>query len=76
MKMKLFQKKQHIFGDTVEPDCAYCRFNSSPEGGEEVSCPNWSEEKSHCRRYQYDPTRRVPKGAPKLRQYNQEDFTL
>lgn len=76
--MGLFRKKQRILGGAIEPNCRYCRYNSADEHDpdDQVKCPNYTEGAECCRRYEYDPTKRVPKNTPRLGNYTQDDFSL
>ena len=68
----LFRKKKEVFGEGIEPNCIYCRFNS---GEDEVICSR-SMKKGKCRKYEYDPTKRMPKTLPALQKYSRDDFSL
>lgn len=71
------RKKKPPFGAEIEPSCRYCRFNM---GEEEIRCPykenSRPNEQDSCKKYIYDPLKREPKGAPRLRTYTKEDFEL
>ena len=56
--------KRPLFGNFVEPACRYCQHRG-------VVAPYDS-----CRKYRYDPLRRVPSRQPVLPQYDQSDFEL
>ena len=68
-----------LFRKDIEPRCAYCA-----RGGvineREVACPRKGvvAAEEHCRRFQYDPLKRVPPRPVKLKTANlsEEDFTL
>ena len=68
----LFRKKKAVFGGNIEQDCLYCRYNS---GDDEVICPR-KPKRGKCRKYEYDPTKRMPKIQPALRKYSKDDFSL
>lgn len=68
-------KKETLFGSTVEPSCAYC-LNSVTVQGEARCRIGQSLTDGKCRKYTYDPLRRVPKEQPKLRSYSAKDFEL
>ena len=70
--MPLFQKK-------IEPRCAYCA-NGRLMGEDRIVCPKKGvmDAASHCRKFVYDPLRRIPPRpmtAP-CAVPQDEDFTL
>ena len=70
--MKLFRKN-------MEKRCAYCA-SGSVLSESKVACPYRGivDAAGHCRRFAYDPLKRVPpRPAPlKSEKYSAEDFTL
>lgn len=71
-------KKSKLFGSDIEPACEYCLNGSSAEDGLTVAC-RYRGIKSindKCRRFKYDPLKRVPKRQPDLPTYNEDDFKL
>ena len=70
--MPLFQKK-------IEPRCAYC-VHSRPLSEEEVVCGKKGvlSAASSCRRFRYDPLKRVPPRPAKLHTQGltDEDFQI
>ena len=68
-----------IFRKNVEPACAYCK-HSAPAGEDSCICVKkgivslWDS----CRRFSYDPLRRVPEAAPapKTEGLYPDSFTL
>lgn len=69
--MRLFSKKAHIA-------CKHCRYGRKTMGGEKVLCTRKGivELDFSCRKYQYDPLKRVPRRRPSLPAFTQEDFKL
>ena len=70
--MKLFRKN-------LEKRCAYCA-NGTMLNEREVACPHHgvTDCAYHCRRFVYDPLKRVPPrpAALKTENYSAEDFKL
>jgi hypothetical protein len=67
-----------LFRKTIEPRCAYCRHGATI-GENEVACyyKGVMDGSYRCRRFRYDPLRRVPPPPAQLRRdYKPEDFTL
>lgn len=50
-----------LFSRLLDPSCSYCRFGR-PIGGGEIACVKRgiTSENGHCRKFKYDPLRRVP----------------
>ena len=72
MKKRLLNKKKY------PPSCSHCRHGRlAPDGGS-VLCVKKGivETDGKCRSYAYDPLKRIPRRAPVLPQYSQEDFSL
>lgn len=70
--------KKKLFGNRKEPRCETCAHGKLSANGESVLCVQGGAlPLSHsCRRYQYDPLRRVPKRRPVLGEYSAADFAL
>ena len=67
-----------LFRKELEPRCAYCR-HSSPLDDRNVGCYYKGVVGGgyHCRRFRYDPLKRVPPlAAPLRRAYSPDDFKL
>ena len=72
----IFSMRKHLFGDTIKPACAYCIFgDDSPDGGAIVCVQKGRVmPRFRCRRFRYDPLRRVPAQSPRLPDYSQDEF--
>lgn len=70
--------KKKLFGNQKEPRCETCAHGKLSANGKTVLCVQGGAlPLSHsCRRYQYDPLRRVPKRRPLLGDYSAADFAL
>jgi len=57
----------------VDPSCAYCA-----KGGHDAKCEQKAVKKGRpaCRKFRYDPLKRVPQRPAVLEKFTQEDFTL
>ncbi len=67
----LFSDKGHkycaycLYGAPIEDDMVCCRFRGN------VNC------ESHCLRFRYDPTKRIPPSKQAIEsEYSEEDFKL
>ena len=70
--------KKKLFGNKQEPRCETCAHGKRSANGTSVLCVQGGAlPLTHsCRRYQYDPLRRVPKRRPLLGDYSAADFAL
>ncbi len=70
--------KKKLFGNKKEPRCETCAHGKLSANGESVLCVQGGAlPLTHsCRRYRYDPLRRVPKRRPLLDEYSAADFAL
>ena len=68
-----------LFGKNIEPACKYCvRLMQLSPSGKDALCEHKGVVSAdfHCRRYEYDPLKRIPKVTPPLQQFSSEDFSL
>ena len=68
-----------LFGKNIEPACKYCELALQNMSGERhVLCEKYGVVRGdyHCRKYIYDPTKRIPKPPKPLEKFNPEDFSL
>lgn len=66
-----------IFGD-VEPKCAYCEHGQIASNSTQVLCIKRGifDLSYSCRKFKYDPLKKIPQETPELQQYSAEDFSL
>ncbi len=68
-----------LFRKKIERSCGYCLYGSHMENGV-ILCvkKGFRSEESQCRRFKYDPCKRIPKKAKALdfSKYDKEDFSL
>lgn len=71
-------KKTVYNTENIEPQCEYCVLGKPSPDGETVLCPKKGivRKDYSCRKYKYDVMKRVPKKAPKLQNFDKEDFSL
>lgn len=69
--------KNKILGD-VTPKCEYCKFGKLAADGKSVLCPKKGilDKEECCKKFAYDPLKRVPQKAPELTEFKKEDFEL
>ncbi len=70
--------KSKLFSDDIPPACAYCKHGFTTWDGKTVLCkkngvcnPGFS-----CRKYRYDPLKRIPKRPRALPKFDRSDFEL
>lgn len=76
--MSIFRQKKKLFGNNIEPACEYCRHGSRSSDNAMILCskkgivsPFYS-----CGKFEYMPTKRIPRRRPKLPEFSREDFKL
>ncbi len=72
MALKLFKGK-------TEPQCAYCEYSEYSDGQDVAVCRKIGgimQLHSKCKKYKYDPLKRVPKKAILNMDFSKEDFEL
>ncbi|MFV0351897.1 MAG: hypothetical protein ACK5JF_06250 [Oscillospiraceae bacterium] len=69
---------KHLFGDTIDPACAYCMHGTESSDQVMILCPRFGPvaPSFHCKHFKYDPLRREPKRRPKLPEFSPDDFKL
>ena len=68
-----------LFGNNIEPACKYCaNLMQLTPSGKEALCERRGivSPDFHCRHYDYDPLKRIPKVLPSLQKFSAEDFSL
>lgn len=70
--------RMKLFGNSIEPACAHCQFGRPAPDRLMVLCRKYGPVAPHyqCKRYRYDPLKRVPRRLPALPQYDADDFKL
>lgn len=65
-----------LFDDTIPARCEYCEF--ARRSGESLLCAKSAGEQAikPCRRYRYDPLKRVPRQEARLPEYPLESFRI
>ena len=70
--------RKKLFGNTVQPSCSTCVNGRTAPDEIMVLCRKYGPVSPvyRCKKYHYDPLRRVPKRQPKLPDYTAEDFKI
>lgn len=64
-----------LFGNNITPNCEYCEL-AYYSGGKFICTKNKMIVNNKCRKFKYDPLKRVPNSTPSLDKYSLEDFVL
>ena len=69
--------KKPIYGSKVAPACAYCAWGERAADGKMILCRHRGVVSPYyaCRKYRYDPLRRVPH-RQSLPHFDPKDFSL
>ena len=68
-----------LFRKKIERSCSYCLHGAYVEGGQILcSKKGFRTVEDKCRRFKYDPCKRIPPKAKAMdfSRYDQEDFSL
>ena len=70
--------KRKLYGNTVSAACHLCSHGRMSADGEVVLCllKGVTDPGDCCRKFDYDPLRRVPFRQPALQTFTEEDFRL
>ena len=70
--------KKHLYGNDITASCNICIHGNPAANGDAILCAKRGVMPLHerCRRFVYDPLRRIPKQPPPLRQYEAEEFSI
>lgn len=70
--------KDKLLGGEISPKCEHCELARLSPDGETVLCPKKGivARDFFCKKYKYDIMKRIPKKAPKLPEFSEEDFKL
>lgn len=70
--------KRKLFGDTVPPACEYCVHGHPATDKRMVLCRRSGVVSPFykCKKYEYDPLKRVPRRPPQLPTFSADDFNL
>jgi hypothetical protein len=76
--MTVLPKKTDIKKETYPPQCAYCGRGRAAPDGESVLCLlcGVMRKSSSCKKFRYDPLKRVPHTTPVLPAFDEEEFRL
>lgn len=67
-----------LIDDKIQPACKYCAAGKELYAAGEILCRKNGimAPQDFCRRFRYDPLKRIPNRIPKLPAYTEKDFEL
>lgn len=70
--------KKKILGDSIQPKCRYCIHSVPVEGDLQLLCPKSGVVTldGFCKKFSYDPLKRVPQEKPSMMRFSAADFSL
>ncbi len=70
--------KHELFGKHIDPACCYCEHSTPTQNAALLRCRFQGnvDAAASCRRFRYDPLRRVPTRQVVLPHYDEEEFKL
>lgn len=70
--------RQKLYGNHVQPACEICVQGHRSSDGRAVLCQRKGVVPlyHHCRKFVYDPLKRIPKRAPQMREHQENEFSL
>ncbi len=70
------KKKTKLFGSEIEIKCEYCQNGSDYDGASVCRLKRNRNPDGSCRRFVYDPLKRIPQNLPPLKSHDAEEFKL
>ena len=73
-----FSPKKSLFGNSIEPACIYCQFGRPAPDNVMILCRKYGPVSPYykCKKFVYDPLKRIPKRRPKLPDFSPDDFSI
>ena len=70
--------RRKLYGNNIQPCCEYCTYARRATDGRVMLCPRRGIVPLYhkCRKFKYDPLKRIPFRQPPLQKYQPEDFKL
>lgn len=70
--------RRKLYGNSIQPCCEYCAHGRKSSDGKAVLCTKRGVMPlyHHCRKYLYDPLKRIPFRQPAIGKYSEEEFRI
>ncbi len=67
-----------LFGTMIDPACVHCRYGRPAPDKVMIFCRKYGPVSPYykCKKYEYDPLKRIPVRQPKLPAFTEEDFNI
>lgn len=67
-----------LFGKNISPSCEYCKRGTATPDKQMVLCPKSGVVSPFysCKKFLYDPLKRVPRNKPSIKKISDKDFSL
>lgn len=71
-------KRSSLFNMEIPPCCSYCAVGRPGSDQKMIFCAKKGVVSPfyHCKKFEYDPLKRIPRRQPKLPSFTDEDFLL
>lgn len=71
-------KSSKLYSKEISPKCLYCSYGRSVNDSKEILCKKTGvmQPDSCCKKFKYDPLKRVPERIKLKSDFNPEDFKL
>jgi hypothetical protein len=72
------EMRRKLYGNNIEATCEFCVNGRRSSDGKAILCPKKGVMPlyHHCRKFVYDPLKRIPKRPPEIGNYKKEDFKI
>ena len=76
--MGIFKSNKLLFGNNIDPACTYCLNGTTSSDEQMILCSKKGVVSPYysCNKFEYCPTKRIPKRMPKLPDFSPEEFKL
>lgn len=71
-----FNMKQLLFGAAIIPACCYCEYAFVTDNCYSCAAKGKVAADFSCKKFLYDPFKRIPKKKPVLPEYKREEFSI
>jgi len=70
--------RRKLYGNNIDPSCEFCVHGRRSSDGKAILCPKKGVMPlyHHCRKFVYDPLKRMPKRPPDISKYQESDFEI
>ena len=67
---------KNLFRKNISPSCEYC--STGVLVNNKILCIKYgvTNSKNNCKKFKYDPLKRIPKKPKKISQFNEKDFII